>query len=220
MNHTDSTAATLVVKARRLFARHGYDGASLRAITRAARANLGAVTYHFGSKAALYEAALASLADPFRQRVAAVAATPGPALDRIERVVAAFFAYLSEHPDMARLIAQQMASRTAVPAVVRRTLQANHGVIAALITEGQRDGSIRHGDARLMALSIGSQPVMLTLMRAVFREAIAIDQNDPATRSRLVKSVTQFVRAGLAAGKQRHVAERRGGGTGRERSTA
>jgi len=193
-----NTSEALITAGRRLFARHGYEGASLRAITRAAKANLGAVTYHFGSKAALYEAALASLADPFRHHVAHVAASGGPALDRIERVVGAFFEYLGDHPDMARLLAQQMASRSAVPAVVRRTLQANHQVISGLIAQGQKEGTIRKGDPRLMALSIGSQPVMLTLMRAVFRQAIAIDQSDPTTKARLVKSVTQFIRAGLA----------------------
>ena len=71
-------------------------------------------------------------------------------------------------------------------------------MISGLIAQGQKEGTIRKGDPRLMALSIGSQPVMLTLMRAVFRQAIAIDQSDPTTKARLVKSVTQFIRAGLA----------------------
>ena len=200
MTEMHDTSQTLIVTARRLFARHGYDGTSVRAIARSARANLGAITYHFGSKAALYEAALTSLTDPLRERLAEVAASPGPPLRRIDRVVAAFFQHLDQHPDLARLIARQMAAGRRVPVVVRRTLEANHRVIAGLIAEGQRDGTIRKGDPRLMALSIGSQPVMLTLMRNVFRQAIALDQDDPATRARLVRSVTQFIRAGLAAG--------------------
>ncbi len=42
--------------AEALFARHGYEGTSLRMITQQAGVNLAAVNYHFGSKAALMEA--------------------------------------------------------------------------------------------------------------------------------------------------------------------
>jgi AcrR family transcriptional regulator len=40
--------------AERLFAEHGFDGASMRQITEAARVNVAAVNYHFGSKEELY----------------------------------------------------------------------------------------------------------------------------------------------------------------------
>jgi AcrR family transcriptional regulator len=50
-----TTAETLVETARAVFARYGYDGASVRAITAEAGANLAAITYHFGSKRELYD---------------------------------------------------------------------------------------------------------------------------------------------------------------------
>ena len=52
------TPAALIHAARPIFATHGFDGASVRAITTAAGANLGAITYHFGSKRDLYLACL------------------------------------------------------------------------------------------------------------------------------------------------------------------
>ena len=54
----NGTAAELIQAARELFALHGYEGTSVWAITQRARTNLGAITYHFGSKRALYEAVL------------------------------------------------------------------------------------------------------------------------------------------------------------------
>lgn len=45
-----ATRAALLDAAEKLFAERGYAGASLRAITDAAGANLGAVNYHFSSK--------------------------------------------------------------------------------------------------------------------------------------------------------------------------
>ena len=44
----------ILISAESLFAQHGYKGASLREITRAANVNLAAVNYHFGDKETLF----------------------------------------------------------------------------------------------------------------------------------------------------------------------
>ncbi|HUP51685.1 MAG TPA: helix-turn-helix domain-containing protein, partial [Longimicrobiales bacterium] len=82
----DATRADLLAAARRLFAQRGFDGTSVRAITREAGANLGAVTYHFGSKRALYAAVLEQGLRPIAQRVRAAAASEGTAMERMLRV--------------------------------------------------------------------------------------------------------------------------------------
>ena len=48
------TTGRLLDTAEKLFAEHGYDGVGMRALAEAARVNLGATTYHYGSKEALY----------------------------------------------------------------------------------------------------------------------------------------------------------------------
>lgn len=50
------------------FAQRGYDGASLREITRLADVNLGAVNYHFGSKSALFDEVLRRRFEPMNRR--------------------------------------------------------------------------------------------------------------------------------------------------------
>ena len=198
MRDSDTQSAILDA-ARQLFARHGYDGASVRAITRRAHVNLGAITYHFGSKRALFEAVIAATAGPARERILAAAETSGPPLDRIEAMVHAFFDHLYENPELPHLMVHVMLSADPVPEAGRRTMAANVGTLARLITEGQANGSIRPGDPRLMALSIASQPLWLALAHRVLLEGISIDQEDPETRARLVESVVDFVRAGLSA---------------------
>ena len=54
----EGTAVRLLDAAEQLFARHGIEGASVRAITQAADANIAAVHYHFGSKLDLVRALL------------------------------------------------------------------------------------------------------------------------------------------------------------------
>ena len=50
-----STKERILGAAEALFATHGFAGASLRQVTAAARVNLAAVNYHFGSKDKLIE---------------------------------------------------------------------------------------------------------------------------------------------------------------------
>jgi len=62
------TKTALLDAAGHLFAERGVAGASLRAITTAADANLASVNYHFGSKQGLIRAVLARRLDPLNRR--------------------------------------------------------------------------------------------------------------------------------------------------------
>jgi len=201
MNHSKQEVPTkdrLVETGRKVFSAKGFDASSLREITALAGANLGAVTYHFGSKTAFYEAVLASLLVPFRECVAAAAEREGAPLTRIAGVVRDVFGYLYDHPELPRILVQEIASGRRVPPLVIETLMANHGHIAALITEGQRDGSIRAGDPRLMALSIGAPPMFLNVVRQVLHDAIAVNQGDTGVRRAIVETAVAIAVRGLA----------------------
>jgi AcrR family transcriptional regulator len=192
------TVDRLIASARASFARRGYDGASIRTITREAHANLGAVTYHFGSKHALYEAVLEQVLAPLAQRVLAVVDGPGSALDRAEATVRALFEHLRENPDMPHLMVQELAAGKTPPAPVVRALGAMSGRLAQLIREGQESGEIRAGDPMLLALSLVYQPVHLTLVQRIAKGVLGVDQSDPGTRARVVEHAATFARAGLA----------------------
>ncbi len=197
MNEQSDTASRLIEAAVALFSQKGYDGTSVRALSTLADANLGAITYHFGSKETLYDAAFGSVIDPIREIVVDAATSVGPPLLRIERLVRVFFRYLNEHPAFPNLISHQLAGSRPLPEPVRNLMQKNIQTMTDLISEGQQEGSIRVGNARDMALSIVAQPMWLTLAGRVLQEGADLDQGDPETHGRIVESVVQFVRAGL-----------------------
>jgi AcrR family transcriptional regulator len=199
-----ATRTALLDAALGLFSAHGYDGASIRDITRAARANLGAVTYHFGSKEALFEAVVERAMLPFATAVADVAGRKEPALDRIVRVARMATEFLATHPEMPRLMVHSvLLSDRPIPRAARTVVVRNHAAMTALIREGQRDGTIRPGDPRHLALGVISFPFWLGIARRPLREAIGIDQDDGATRARLNAVAAGFVRAALAAPSSR-----------------
>lgn len=193
-----STRRALLHAGRELFAERGYRGASVRAITGRAQANLGAVTYHYGSKANLYQAVLEETLSPFRETLRAAASREGVPLERVERFVRAFFEHLFEHPELRALLLRELSSSDPLPPPVLRTFRANFGLLTRLIEDGQEVGAIRSGDAALLALATGTQPVALTLVRPVLEQAGAVRFDDEAMRARLVDSAVRFVRAGLA----------------------
>ena len=86
-----STRERILGVAETLFARHGFAGASLRQVTAAAKVNLAAVNYHFGSKESLIEEVFRRRLDELnRQRLAALAAVDANPDRQLEDVLDAF----------------------------------------------------------------------------------------------------------------------------------
>lgn len=187
----------LLSSARGLFARRGFDGTSVRAITREAGTNLGAVTYHFGSKRGLYAAVLEAGLRPIAERVRAAARSEGTALERMLRVVEAYFEHFEAYPDLPHLMLQEVAAGKKPPDVVLEILRGLKETIAGLQVVGMADGSVRPGDPVLTALSVVSQPIYLALVAPLIRTLGPLDLADRATRERALEHTLAFVRAGL-----------------------
>ena len=192
-----ATRGDLMVAARKLFSERGYDGASVRAITKAAGANLGSVTYHFGSKRSLYAAVLEERLRPLAARVQDVARGDGSALERMLGIVEAYFDHLAEHPDLPRLLLQEVAAGKQPPSVVIEIIRSIKEAIAGLQLQGVADGSVREGHPVLTALSVVSQPVYLALVAPLLRTVGPVDLSHPPTRRMALEHTLAFVRAGL-----------------------
>ncbi len=196
------TARALVAAGRELFAARGFDGASVRAITRAAGANLGAVTYHFGSKRELYAVVLQEGLSPLADQVEAAAAGPGTPLDRIVLIVKAYFEHFRKNPELPRLMLQEISAGRRPPDVVIELIRRVARTIASLYQEGAADGSLREGDPFLTAASVVAQPLYLTLVGPLFLEVTGWDLREPDTHEQVVAHTTSFIRAGLESPRE------------------
>ncbi|HEY8468474.1 MAG TPA: TetR/AcrR family transcriptional regulator [Longimicrobiales bacterium] len=195
----DGTREALIAAGRELFALHGYDGASVRAITARAGANLGAITYHFGSKRALYDEVVRRCLEPLAERVLMLAQGSATPLDRIGMVARAFADYMRANPDIPRLMLQALVQGQEPPRAALPTIVRMHGALAALVREGQADGSIRPGDPALLAIGVVSHPLHLVLVGRALKTVVGLDLDDPGERARVLDHVAAFARAALAA---------------------
>ena len=202
-SRSDPTAERLVAAGRLLFAQKGFRGATIRAITKEAGANLGAVTYHFTSKEALYHEVLEECLRPLRDRVTEAAAVPGSALDRIESVVRGHFAHLLENPDMPRFMLREMVESARPAPPVLATVQHIFTTFSTLVREGQNTGEIRPGNPYLMSVSVVFQPVHLTVVAPMLPHLLGQPPGESPDTLNPEEHAVQFVRAGLGAGEKR-----------------
>jgi hypothetical protein len=112
--------------------------------------------------------------------------------------VGVYFAHLADHPDMARLMVQELVLERALPAPIVAAMRQIHGALTELVMEGQQSGEFRAGDPRLMAISIISLPAHMNLVRMPLKEFAGVDLNDAHARAGIIQHVTAFACAGLA----------------------
>lgn len=197
----NDTPARLIAAATRLFATRGFDGTSVRDVTADADANLGAITYHFGSKQGLYDAVLETAFAPVRQRLAApvVEDAQPRGLDRVEAILRLLFAHIAAHPHLQLLILRQIVRAQALDGPAQRALGMILTEMTRAIREGQAEGTIREGDPVLLAVSAMSQPAYFGLIRRLLPERLAGGREHGVTTDELTEHAVAFVRAGLAA---------------------
>jgi AcrR family transcriptional regulator len=155
------------------------------------------VTYHFGSKATLYEEALRYSLQPLVERITEAASTRGTPTERILAVATTHFSFLSDRPQLRQLFLQLLQEEVTIPERVAALARQVIGTVGQLVVEGQRDGTIRSGDPRLLTVAIMAQPIMLNVLRPMLRVGPQIDLDDPETRERALSNALRFIRAGL-----------------------
>jgi len=198
MNRLDGTKERLLEAARRLFADKGFDGASVRAITRRARANLGAITYHFGSKEALYTTVLEQLFRELRERVAAAVAAPAAAGDRLATIIRAFFAFFADHPEAPRLIVHRLAAGEPPSPVVIEHFRPVVDAIRSTVRDGQARGELRAVEPLLAAFTLISQTVWFAVARRMIATVSGVPLDRPEQAAAVERHITDVVQRALA----------------------
>jgi hypothetical protein len=97
------------------------------------------------------------------------------------------------------MILRELAMDRPLPPPLVQMMQRNIAAMMGLIREGQADGSIRHGDPALLAMSVMAQPFLLRMTSRIPRDIVGVDGNDPATQRKLVKHVVTTITRSLAS---------------------
>jgi AcrR family transcriptional regulator len=187
---SQSTRDRLIQAASRLFASHGFHGAPVRDICNVARANPGAVSYHFGGKRQLYRTVLrhavqrlASAATPDGQE----AATPPTDVGEVVRRV---FRRVGQDPEAVRLLVRDLADGgTVAVEALEPTLRAAVDGLSRLA--GYSDLERRSTQIRSMFLELAAPVFLLSVAWPVLARPLELTDSD---RDRLLENLVTRVR--------------------------
>lgn len=200
-----ATSLSILDAAERLFAERGYEGASVRDIAKAAGAQIASVSFHHGSKEALFERVVerrASELSAMRLEALAAASSGNESLT-LEQVLSAFLRpYLEKagagDPQWlayARLVAMVSAD-VRWHTISERCFDPTAGVFIAEIAR-----LFPHAERSTIAVSfIFSVSAMLSLSTSSWRiEALSDTAGNQRAMDRLADELVRFCDAGMRA---------------------
>ena len=150
--HADarSTAEHVLDAAERLFAEHGFSGASLADICGEVGIAKSSLLHHFPSKKRIYAAVLARIAADLEAMLAEAKQMHGEAAARFRHMIALHLHWTRRRPDYNQLMLRELVDNTDRASQVRNwVLKPVLDEMAALITEAQEQGALRPIDPML-----------------------------------------------------------------------
>src|SRR6187399_2876225 len=182
------------------FATHGYAGANMDRIARAARLNKAMIYYHFKSKAALYREILRDMFGAVRDRVSAVAASGAPPEDKIRGYIAAIAAEAEARPHFPPIWLREIAEGAGhVDATTLGYVRDVLTALWAIIADGVRAGRFQPAHPLLVQGGIIA-PLMFFLATAPLRQKIAkagVDGVAAISRDMVVSHIQRLTLAQL-----------------------
>ncbi|XVQ14749.1 TetR/AcrR family transcriptional regulator [Spirillospora sp. CA-255316] len=164
----------LLETAEELFAERGYYETNLKDVADICEFSVGSIYSFFDSKDALYLAVLMRRGSGQREEMERIAAQGGPADARLIAMVKAQVDRRRAYPAWGQLHAQMTKiggrSGAGVPEVYKDFYAEIVGLLAKVIEEGQREGTIRPGDPPALARLCCALLDGFTLMDPVISE--------------------------------------------------
>lgn len=158
--------------ALKLFAERGLAAARLRDIAAEAGMALGLLYHYYSSKEAVYQDLVHEALDRMDQGAQALLAAEAPAGVKLSYAVGRLLTDIAENEDFVqtcRLIAGADYS-TGLPAEARQAIEGKrqrpYAAVAALMAQGQREGTVHEGDPEQLAMLFWATLNGLALYRA------------------------------------------------------
>ena len=175
-----------------VFADHGFDQTRIEQLAEATGIPRATLYYYFAGKEDILAWLLRRMLVEMAEAVAAAAAGPGTARDRLEAVLRAKVGVQARHPATCLALMADLGRAGRIPDISAAIQEAFHEPVRRLLAEGATDGSLREvGDPETTASAVYGA---ITMAGAHY--LVADNRVDP---DRVAAEVSTFVLAGLGA---------------------
>ncbi|WP_025600135.1 CerR family C-terminal domain-containing protein [Burkholderia sp. WSM2230] len=205
-----ATRQHLLDTAGQIFAARGFADATSKEICERAGTPMASVNYHFGSREALYEAALV---EAHRQVVSldelsALTEGPGDARDKLRAVISRFVGLSTSNGapwGFMLMLREVLSPSPAMPALIEKAVRPKAAVLLGLIGEVLQLNPQEPAVQRALMLSVLPCIALMIAPRQVQAALLPAVAKD---RTALVEDFTRFVMAGLDAVAAAHKARK------------
>lgn len=131
--------------AEKLFADKGFDGTSVRDISREAKTNIAMVSYYFGSKEKMLEALILNRVSDMRLQLENLIRENISPLEKMDRLIELYLRRVNKNRCIYQILHFEFSSkkRRVNMSQFMEVKKQNLGFLQQIISEGQQDGSIR-----------------------------------------------------------------------------
>jgi AcrR family transcriptional regulator len=177
------TQARILRAARNEFTRHGYSGARVERISRAARSSDRMLYYYFESKEALYLRVLEGVYSDLGAAESALVLDTTRPIEALDALIAFTWHYYLAHPEFVALLSNENLQRgrhvtksVKVKALSRPVLQ----ILGTILAEGTRQGLFRRGlDTKKVYLTLAALGYFYLSNRFTLSSFLGVDLMRP-----------------------------------------
>lgn len=128
--------------AENLFAEHGFDGTSVRAIANQAEANVSMISYYFGSKEQLLNTLITERISDSREQLETIINSDKPFLERLDDMIAMYIRRIHKNHRIHRIVHMEYCngSRQLDFEKLAEGKKENYRVLESFIKSGQNAG--------------------------------------------------------------------------------
>lgn len=149
------------------FSEYGFEGTSLRSVSKDANTSHPLLLYHFDSKEALWHETMDDIVGGYSRSIAELfeSTKNESAAEALRKFIEKFVTLSSNRPQVHRIITMASTQNSGrIEWLVNRHLKAHFELVTSCIRRAQKDGAVRKGDpARLYYHIIGAAGTPFTL---------------------------------------------------------
>jgi AcrR family transcriptional regulator len=197
------TRRRILRAARNEFMRHGYSGARIERISRAARSSDRMIYYYFASKEALYLEVLESVYSELGDAESALALDPSRPAEALDQLIAFTWRYYLEHPEFVALLSNENLMRglhitksVKVKLLSRPVLE----ILGTILAEGTRQGLFRRGlDVKKVYLTLAALGYFYLSNRFTLSSFLGTDLMRPSECDAWLAEIRRVMAAAVGA---------------------
>lgn len=202
MTDLNDKQVQILLVAEKLFAEKGFDGTSIRDISRDAKVNIAMISYYFGSKEKMLEALIYFRISDLRMQLDSILKEPIEPFEKIDKLIALYIARVNRNKCIYQILHFELNSQRRKNIDIKsftEVKRTNYELLSQIISEGQEKG-VFSKDVNILLIppTILGTFFQFQMNRPLYEELLGLD-SDAAFDDYIKNELTQHIQKTIKA---------------------